>query len=338
MNPGSGGLPQTIPNRCGADPSPPQITNTMEENNLGYDPSEFEDDDLPQPDAGKSIRGYRIVIVILSVILVALSVLYFSMHRQQMLDNQLLQSDRDSIQNDLGRLMDDYDNLRISNDTISANLDFERQRADSLMTRLKKERSWNLAKIKQYEKEVGTLRTIMRGYLHQIDSLNSLNKQLIRENVSYRKEISSANLRAEVAEEKAAELNNKVRVGSVVRARDIRLTALNAKSKEVSRIRNAQRLRTDFVLSANELATPGERTIYVRFTSPDGYVLTTEAMPTFEFEGERLSYSASSRVDYQNQDLAVGIFFNSSGFAAGTYLVQLYCDGYLIGSSEIAMR
>ena len=148
MNPGSGGLPQTIPNRCGADPSPPQITNTMEENNLGYDPSEFEDDDLPQPDAGKSIRGYRIVIVILSVILVALSVLYFSMHRQQMLDNQLLQSDRDSIQNDLGRLMDDYDNLRISNDTISANLDFERQRADSLMTRLKKERSWNLAKIK----------------------------------------------------------------------------------------------------------------------------------------------------------------------------------------------
>ena len=42
------------------------------ENRQGYDPSEFEDDDYmnPQPDAGKSIRGYRIVIIILSVILV----------------------------------------------------------------------------------------------------------------------------------------------------------------------------------------------------------------------------------------------------------------------------
>ena len=42
------------------------------ENKQGYDPSEFEDDDYttPQPDAGKSIRGYRIVIIILSVILV----------------------------------------------------------------------------------------------------------------------------------------------------------------------------------------------------------------------------------------------------------------------------
>ena len=311
----------------------------MEENNRGYDPSEFEDDDYqPQSDPGKSIRGYRIVIVILSVILVALSILYFSIHRQQMIDNELLQSDRDSIQNDLGRLMDDYDNLRVTNDTITANLNLERSRADSLMTRLKKERSWSLAKIKQYEKEVGTLRTIMRGYLHQIDSLNSLNKQLIKENVGFRKEISSAKLRAEVAEEKAAELNNKVRVGSVIRARDIRLTALNDRSKEVSRIKNAERLRTDFILTANELASPGDRTIYVRITSPDGYVLTTEAMPTFEYEGERLTYSASRSVDYQNQDLPVGIFYNSTGFAAGTYKVQLYSDGFLIGSAEVAMR
>ena len=303
----------------------------MEENKQGYDPSEFEDDDYmtPQPDAGKSIRGYRIVIIILSVILVALSALYFSIHRQQMIDNRLLQSDRDSIQNDLGRLMTDFDNLQVTNDSISAGLTIERDRADSLMTRLKKERSWNLAKIKQYEKEVGTLRTIMKGYIRQIDSLNTLNKRLISENVGYRKEISSAKLRAEMAEEKAAELDNKVRVGAVIRARDITLAALNANSKPVSRVKNAARLRVDFVLTANELATPGEKTIYVRIT---------KAMPTFDFEGERLSYSAMREVDYQNQDLDVGIFYNSTGFAAGTYTVQLFCEGRLIGTSQIAMR
>lgn len=312
----------------------------MEENRQGYDPSEFgEDDYLPQqPEAAKSIRGYRIVIIILSVILVALSILYFSIHRQQMADNRLLQADRDSIQNDLGRLMTDYDNLQVTNDTISANLTIERDRADSLMARLKKERSWNLAKIKQYEKEVGTLRTIMLGYIKQIDSLNTLNKQLIRENVGFRKEISTAKLRADMAEEKAAELDNKVRAGSVIRARDIHLAALNDRSKPVSRIKNASRLRVDFTLSANELAAPGDKAVYVRITSPDGYVLTTEAMPTFEFEGERLSYSAMREVDYQNQDLDVGIYYNSTGLTAGTYGVQLYCEGRLIGQTQIAMR
>lgn len=308
---------------------------------MGYDPSDFEDDDYPtqEADSAKSIRGYRIVIIILSVILVALSALYFSIHRQQMLDNQLLQVERDSIQSDLGHLMDDFDNLRITNDTISASLTYERERADSLMARLKKERSWSLAKIKQYEKEVGTLRSIMLGYIKQIDSLNTLNKKLIEENVSFRKEITSAQLRADMAEEKAAELNNKVRVGSVIRARDIVMAGLNDKSKPVSRIRNATRLRTDFVISANELATPGNKAIYVRITSPDGYVLTTEAMPTFEFEGERLSYSAMREVDYdQSTDLAVAIFFNSSGFAAGTYRIELYCEGRLIGQTQVAMR
>lgn len=311
----------------------------MEENRQSYDPSEFEDDDYGrQPEAEKSIRGYRIVIIILSVILVALSILYFSIHRQQMLDNELLQADRDSIQNDLGRLMNDYDNLRVSNDSISASLSVERERADSLMTRLKKERSWNLAKIKQYEREVGTLRTAMKDYIRQIDSLNTLNQKLISENVSYRKEISSANLRAEMAEEKAAELDNKVKVGSVLRARDISLTALNERSKPVSRIKNAERLRVDFVLSANELAMPGNKAIYLRIISPDGYVLTTEAMPSFEYEGERLTYSAMREVDYQNQDLEVGIYFTSSGFAAGTYRMELYTEGRLIGQAQVAMR
>ena len=311
----------------------------MEENRQSYDPSEFEDDDYGrQPDAEKSIRGYRIVIIILSVILVALSILYFSIHRQQMLDNELLQADRDSIQNDLGRLMDDYDNLRVSNDSISASLSVERERADSLMTRLKKERSWNLAKIKQYEREVGTLRTAMKDYIRQIDSLNTLNQKLISENVSYRKEISSANLRAEMAEEKAAELDNKVKVGSVLRARDISLSALNDRSKPVSRIKNASRLRVDFVLSANELAMPGNKAIYLRIISPDGYVLTTEAMPSFEYEGERLTYSAMREVDYQNQDLEVGIYFTSSGFAGGTYRMELYTEGRLIGQAQVAMR
>ncbi len=310
----------------------------MEDNRLDYNPSDYEDDYGTQPDGQKSIRGYRIVIIILSVILVALSALYFSVHRQQMLDNELLQADRDSIQSDLGQLLVEYDNLQSSNDSISASASHERERADSLMERLKSERSWNLSKIKEYEREVGTLRTLLQGYIRQIDSLSTLNQQLISENVSYRKEISSANLRAEMAEEKAAELDNKVRAGSVLRARDIRLTALNDRGKAVTRIKSASRLRVDFVLAANELAVPGNKAVYLRIISPDGYVLTTEQTPSFDFEGEKVTYSAMREIDYQNQDLDVGIYFNSTGFAAGTYKMELYADGRLIGQSQVAMR
>lgn len=308
----------------------------MKESKYGYDPIEDEEEyyDDPQPIEDKSIRGYRIVIGILSVILVAISLLYFSIHREQMRDNALLAADRDSIQAGLNALIVDYDSLRYQNDSIAESL----TKANELVEQLKQERRWNYNKMRQYEKELGSLRTVMRGYIRQIDSLNTLNKKLITENVSYRKEITSAKLRADMAEERSAELENKVKVGAVVRARDIRLMALNEKGREVSRIKLAARLRVDFVLAANELANPGNKAIYVRITSPDGYVLTTESMPTFEFEGSAISYSAMREVDYQNADLEVGIYFNSTGFAPGTYKVELYMEGRMIGSTEIAMR
>ena len=308
----------------------------MKQNTKGYAPEEENDEDdyYYQTDVNKSLRGYKIVIAILAVILAAISVLYYNINRRQQLQYHELEVVRDSIKNDLTSLISEYDSLQYQNDTISARL----VEANELVEQLKYERRLNYNRLRAYEKEVGTLRTVMKRYLRQIDSLNSLNKKLINENVSYRKEISSANLRAERAEEKASELKNKVQQGAILRARDISLVALNAKGNQVSRVRTATTLRVDFTLNANELTTPGNREVYVRITSPDGYILSTEQTPTFEFEGGKLSYSASREVDYQNEDVDVSIFYNGSGFAAGTYKVQLYSGGYMMGSTEVALR
>ena len=308
----------------------------MEENTKGYAPEEENDDDdyYYQTDVNKSLRGYKIVIAILAIILAAISVLYYNINRRQQLEYRELEVVRDSTKNDLTNLISEYDSLQYQNDTISARL----VEANELVEQLKYERRLNYNRLRAYEKEVGTLRTVMKRYLRQIDSLNSLNKRLITENVSYRREISSATLRAERAEERATELKNKVKQGAVVRAREIALVALNAKDKPVSRVRTATKLCVSFTLNSNELATPGNREVYVRITSPDGYILSTEQTPTFEFEGGKLNYSASREVDYQNEDLEVNIFYNGSGFAAGTYKVQLYSDGYMIGSTELVLR
>ena len=63
------------------------------------------------------------------------------------------------------------------------------------------------------------------------------------------------------------------------------------------------------------------------------------AAATFEFEGERLTYTASRDVDYQNEDLGVGIYYNDgAGFTAGTYRDEIYADGRLAGQSDIVPR
>ena len=310
----------------------------MDNNKYDYDYEDDRYDDYDQSEADaavkKSIRGYRVVIVLLAVILAGISALYFNINRQQQRDYELLRVDRDSIQSDLSHLITEYDSLKFTNDTIAAKL----VEANEMMEQLKRERRWNYAKIKEYEKEVGTLRSVMRNYLKQIDSLNNLNKKLVAENVTYRKEISTARLRADVAEEKASELENRVRQGAVLRARDITMVALNARDNVVSRIKNAVTLRVDFAISSNELAAPGNRKVYMCIKSPDGYLLTSESMPTFEYQGMNIGYSAVREVDYQNQDVEVSIYYRGSGFTEGQYSIELYADGNMIGSGTVSMR
>lgn len=310
----------------------------MDNNKYDYDYEDDRYDDYDQSEADaavkKSIRGYRVVIVLLAVILAGISALYFNINRQQQRDYELLRVDRDSIQSDLSHLITEYDSLKFTNDTIAAKL----VEANEMMEQLKRERRWNYAKIKEYEKEVGTLRSVMRNYLKQIDSLNNLNKKLVAENVTYRKEISTARLRADVAEEKASELENRVRQGAVLRARDITMVALNARDNVVSRIKNAVTLRVDFAISSNELAAPGNRKVYMCIKSPDGYLLTSESMPTFEYQGMNVGYSAVREVDYQNEDVDVSIYYRGSGFIEGQYTIEIYTDGNLIGSGSVSMR
>ena len=286
----------------------------------------------------KRLKGYRVMLIVL-IVLVAVLTAFFVMQVNTLKENSdYMTEQRDTLASRLSVMMTDFGDLRTENDTINANLEVERGRADSLMDRLRQERNWNASKIRQYEKELGSLRQIMQGYVHQIDSLNTLAQSLQRENVEYRRQASTLQLRAETAEERAQELDVKVRKGAMILARDIRLLALNNSDREVTRANRAARLRTDFVLTANELAQPGTREVYVRITGPDGYVLANASNATFEVDGERLTYSALRQIDYDNADLPVNVYYNGSGIVDGTYSVEVYLDGQRIGMNQIVLR
>lgn len=307
----------------------------MEENRYEYDPEEGYDYENEETEAAKkSLRGYRVVIILLTIILAGLSALYYNINRQQKRDMDLMAADRDSIQNDLSLLMEDYGNLKYNKDSIALQL----EKANEVMEQLKRERKWNYAKIKAYQKELGTLRGVMKSYLRQIDSLNKVNKKLVTQNTQYRKEISDANLRADVAEEKAAELEVRVQQGSVLRVRDINIVPLNDKGKVVTRVKRAATLCVDFVIGANDLAAAGNSKVYLCLTSPDGYLYTTDSAPTFTYQGRAKSYTESRDVDYQNEDLPVSIYYHSDGFIPGVYKVELYMNGSCLGTSEILLK
>lgn len=289
----------------------------------------------------KSLLGYRVVVILLIVILAGVSVLYFNLNRQQQetmavmeQEQAALEVERDTIASNFATLREEYAALGVKNDSISAEL----AKGDSIIKKLKQERRLNYSTIKKYQKEVGTLRAVMKNYLHQIDSLNNANKKLSGENITLRKEVSTANLRADKAEEREKELANKVKIGSVLKARGITLTALRENGRPASKIKQATKLCVGFTIAANELAAPGHRKVYLCIYGPDGYLLGSSS---FSHNGKTKGCSASRDVDYQNEDLGVNIFYNGTGgkdFEEGSYKIELYMDGALLNRATIAMK
>ena len=243
---------------------------------------------------------------------------------------QLFEEQNAMLQRDAESLVTELKELKDRNDTMMVKY----QEAVVMLEQLQKEKTYNYNQLAKYKREVETLRGVMKGYLRQIDSLNTINSNLQAQNVAYKKEITTAQLRADVAEERADELGTKVRIGSVIRASGIRIVALNNNSKEVRRVKQAERLRVDFELTANELAEPGEKSIYICITAPDGYVLSPEDMILFNFEGDEMVASAVRKVDYENQSVPVSIYYDGTHFEKGTYKVDIYIDGRHSGSQE----
>ena len=92
-----------------------------------------------------------------------------------------LQIEKQDLQSQIEALQSDYDSLSSDYEFINAQLDSSREEIAQLVERVKTVSATNRSKIRQYEKELGTLRSIMRSYIVQIDSLNHLNHKLTAE-------------------------------------------------------------------------------------------------------------------------------------------------------------
>lgn len=307
-----------------------------------YPAEDFNIDDVEEElrRRDRSVKGYKTAVIILSLLLIPLTffvVRYAGKVKTVEEDYALVESARkifeeqnSLLQRDAESLVSELESLKDKNDTMMVKY----QEAVTMLEQLQKEKTYNYEQLARYKREVATLKGVMKGYLQQIDSLNNINRNLQAQNVEYKREITDAQLRADVAEEKADELNTKVRIGAVIRSSGIRMSALNSNSREVRRIKQATRLRVDFELTANELAEPGEKSIYICITNPEGFTLLSPEMTVFMFEGEEMVASAMRKVDYENESVPVSIYYDGSAFVKGTYKVDIYIDGRHSGSQE----
>lgn len=281
----------------------------------------------------------RTLAIVLGAVAIALLVTLVLMTGKKNALVKDLNIDKQNLTNELIALQGDYESLSTTNAAISDSLEVEKEKVGQLIERLQKTEATNRAKIREYEKELGTLRSIMKGYIRQIDSLNTLNISLRNEATAARREAQESRRQYEDLRTTTDELSKKASAGAVVKGRGFNLVAINESNKVTDRSSRARKLRACLSLIENSIAERGWRTIYIRIKGPDDILMTDDSGKVFTCAGEQMIYSASREVDYQGEEVEICLYFAASqGFAKGKYTVELYTDETRLGSAEMILK
>jgi len=243
--------------------------------------------------------------------------------------------ERDSLEGELRKIYVQYDSLETDNLDIQIEMKEQQQKIDRLIAI----QADDAYKIKMYKREMETLRSVLRSYIVQIDSLNMMNQELMAENKQLRNTEMRLTSEKEQLEKDKTQLEEIKDLATTLQASEIDLVLLNKREKETNRIRTAVKVRVDFLLRANKVTPPGEKAIYLRIIRPDEVVLGSPEMEMVPLEEEQIPASASRIVTYENEDLPVSIFWTNDGeIVPGEHTVELYSEGKSIGTSVFVLK
>uniref|UniRef100_UPI003FF15630 hypothetical protein n=1 Tax=Phocaeicola sp. TaxID=2773926 RepID=UPI003FF15630 len=279
-----------------------------------------------------------LIMALIGVLIVGLAIVSFLLFRSHSANQemqQLFEVEKEEMENEYSNFANQYDELqiKINNDSLYQKLEQEKLKTQRLLEELRQVKSSNAAEIMRLRKELKTVRAVMRTYIIQIDSLNRIKQQLTSENQSVKKKYNEATQQISSLSEEKKTLNEKVTLASQLDATHITVTPTNKRGKKTDRIKRITRLDISFTVVKNITAETGQRTLYVRITKPNQEVLTKSAANTFPYENRNIAYSIKKYIEYTGEEQNVAVYWNVEEFLqAGTYRVDIFADGNLIGS------
>lgn len=286
-------------------------------------------------------RRNNIIVITLSVVLVIVVILFFFQRRDHSVILNEIKAEKDSIQYQLTEIASGYDSLSTENDTINEQLLLAQSKVKNLLIEVEQTKKVSYEKISGYQKQVTTLRGIMRDFVVQIDSLNAINKELREENLQVKEDFKRVEQKNVQLNKEKQNLQQNLQRASMLEARELVAEPLNSRSKATKYAKRTEKIRIYFVLSKNVTAKRGAKNIYARIMRPDQLLMMKSKDDIFQFEDLKIQYSAMRNVNYEGNELPVAIFWDNTNepqLMPGNYTINLFADGNEIGETTFSIR
>jgi len=201
--------------------------------------------------------------------------------------------------------------------------------------------------LEEYKFKVDQMQYYIEKYQAQIAQLKEENERLRQQTHSLQRELAAKDSVTMVLKEKEMLYETKLKAAAILKATNFQFYRIKSSGKEVAeeeiRARRLTQLKICFDILENPVAEPGPRTIYIVILDPAGNVYknfeTTSGYFTHN-DAERI-YSTSTRIQYDRTTTKACAVFDTGDkvtLEKGQNRVEVYCDGYLIGSSSFHVK
>ena len=285
-------------------------------------------------------RVYIILISILSILSLFLGYMLYSTKKELTeriiyvdKENGTLIDERDGLQMELEQMQSTFSEMETDNKQMQDSIQWQTDRIAKLIAS-SRNKDFD---IKQLRDETATLRRIMKGYIHDIDSLQRMNDRLIVEKQNESDRANRAETQSKQLANELSTTQDVVTKGSVLAAAGFSNKGIKEKTrggeKDVERASQASQIKSCFTIRQNNIVKSGTKKIYMRVESPSGQLIGNAG--NANLDGQSMAYSAMREIDYQNQDTDVCMYCMASGLTKGTYKISIFEGGKKIGQSDL---
>ena len=244
---------------------------------------------------------------------------------------------------DFKTMLSTYDALLEKDQSQADSINKQKEEIRELMEKVEKG-NMSARQLFSARKEIETMKMIMRGYIVQIDSLNTLNLQLTSDLDETTTALTETKVERDQFKSDAEFQAAQVKKGSKLQAYNINSGALKMKlnntTEATTKAKNTVQLKSSFTISENPITNPGKKTVYLQVIAPDGKTLQLSSGNIIETDGGSVPYSDKKDIDYQNERIDMTIYYllNGKEIEKGNYKVKIYCQGQLIGTDSFTLK
>jgi len=304
-----------------------------------------------QTGAGESRRKLYISAIVALLLINSVSLYFLFSENKEKTD---LTSEKVALQSNFKSLSDSLDAKNMAIDQyVGKNQELDKTIAEKqgMLDREKKEIAGLLSKNKMTTGELAKAKGLMAQYQASItdlqgkvDELTKQNQQLAQQNQQLSTDLTSEKQNTSQLTEQNKGLSKKVEVGSLFQVAKLDVEAIkkrqNGKEVDVKRAKAVEQLKISFETGENKVIDPGQVSLYVRIINPKGETIAVadQGSGTMQCENsEPCQFTKKADIQYDQTNKKVILYWGQNIKDPGTYKVQLYQSGHVIGTGAVTL-